>query len=72
MGTMKTNTEEPVLVPAGKRQLEGINRRRKIRELQAKGLSNPQICGELNISSQALNRHLKKIAAEDGVGEPAA
>lgn len=63
---MKTNTDEPVLVPAGKRQLEGINRRHKIRELQAKGLSNPQICGELNISSQALNRHLKKIAVEDG------
>lgn len=59
------NDTETVMVPAVGRSLQGILRRREILKLLGTGLSNNQICGELDISSQALNRHLRIIAAED-------
>lgn len=55
---------DTIMVPAAGRLLEGIKKRQLIQKLKADGLSNPQICGQLNISSQALNRHLQVIRAE--------
>lgn len=63
---------ESILRPVTGTVRDGIIRRREIRDLLAKGLTNNQICGELNISSQALNRHLKKIRTEDEQSEGAA
>jgi predicted ArsR family transcriptional regulator len=59
-----SDTEE-VLVPAYGRLSQGIKRRKRIRELLDNGLSKNQICGELDISSQALSRHLRIIKEED-------
>jgi predicted ArsR family transcriptional regulator len=57
--------DEVILVPAGKRHLEGIRKRREIRRLLALGLSKNQMCGELDISTTAINKHLRIIAKED-------
>lgn len=59
-----SDTDE-VLVPAYGRLRQGIQRRQQIRELLAEGKSKNQICGELDISSQALARHLRIIKQED-------
>lgn len=45
--------------------LLGVERRERIRELLAQGLSKPKIAGELDITTTALYKHLRKIERED-------
>jgi len=56
---------DTILIPAGGRILEGIKKRQKIRQLLAEGLGKNQISGAMDISTTAVNKHLKIIAAED-------
>jgi DNA-binding NarL/FixJ family response regulator len=65
-------TQDVPLVPAGKLHLQGINRRKDIRELLAAGRTNYQICDELGIGLTALRKHLKIIGDEDRAREGAA
>lgn len=64
------STDEAPLVPASGRVLEGILRRRRIRELVRAGWPHGAIQDELDITYTALRKHLKIIEKEDETGAP--